>query len=145
MDVYIDPNHEANTFLPKGAIMKKQPFTSKKGNIPKFPYSQAMIYGDLIFISAQPPVDPVTDKIAGDDIKTQTRQVLNNIAGILEDAGTSLDNVLKVTAILKDRSLFADFNEAYSEFFPQNPPTRTPIFSDTGANLVLLDVIAGME
>ena len=125
--------------------MKKQPFTSKHPNIPKFPYSQAMIYGDLIFISAQPPVDPETDEIDGDDVKTQTRRILTNIAGILEDAGTSIDNTLKVTAILKDRSLFADFNEAYAEFFPENPPTRTPIFCDTGAHLVLLDIIAGME
>jgi hypothetical protein len=52
---------------------------------------------------------------------------------------------LLITAILKDRSLFSDFNEAYAEFFPENPPTRTPIFSDTGASLVLIDVIAGME
>jgi len=126
-------------------MMKKRPFSSDKANIPKFPYSQAMIYGDLIFISAQPPVDPKTDQIAGDDVKTQTRQILTNIAGILEDAGTSIDHVLKVTATLKDRSLFSDFNEAYAEFFPENPPTRTPIFSDTGASLVLIDVIAGME
>ena len=125
--------------------MKKQPFTSKRGNIPKFPYSQAIIYGDLIFISAQPPVDPETDEIIGDDIKTQTRCILNNISGILEDAGTSLDNVLKVTVILQDRSLFSDFNDAYAEFFPENAPTRTPIFGDTGAHLILLDVIAGME
>lgn len=125
--------------------MKKQPFTSKRGNIPKFPYSQAIIYGDLIFISAQPPVDPETDEIVGDDVKTQTRCILTNISGILEDAGTSLDNVLKVTVILQDRSLFPDFNDAYAEFFPENAPTRTPIFGDTGAHLVLLDVIAGME
>ena len=125
--------------------MKKQPFTSKRGNIPKFPYSQAIIYGDLIFISAQPPVDPETDEIVGDDVKTQTRCILTNISGILEDAGTSLDNVLKVTVILQDRSLFSDFNDAYAEFFPENAPTRTPIFGDTGAYLVLLDVIAGMK
>ena len=125
--------------------MKKRPFTSNRGNIPKFPYSQAVIYGDLIFISAQPPVDPETDEIDGDDVKTQTRRILANISGILEDAGTSLDNALKVTAILKDRALFSDFNDAYAEFFPENPPTRTSIFGDTGAYLVLLDVIAGME
>ena len=125
--------------------MKKRPFTSNCGNIPKFPYSQAVIYGDLIFISAQPPVDPETDEIDGDDVKTQTRRILANISGILEDAGTSLDNALKVTAILKDRALFSDFNDAYAEFFPENSPTRTPIFGDTGAYLVLLDVIAGME
>jgi 2-iminobutanoate/2-iminopropanoate deaminase len=125
--------------------MTKRPFTSKKGNIPKFPYSQAMIYGDLIFISAQPPVNPETDLIEGDDVASQTRCILTNIKGILQDAGTSLDNVLKVTVLLKDRSLFADFNAAYAEFFPENPPTRTPIFTDTGSNLVLLDVIAGMK
>ncbi len=124
--------------------MKKQSFTSKRGNIPKFPYSQAVIYGDLIFISAQPPLDPETDEIDGDDVKTQTRRILTNISGILEDAGTSLDNTLKVTAILKDRALFSDFNEAYAEFFPENPPARTPVFCDTGEHLVLLDVIAGM-
>lgn len=125
--------------------MSKRPFTSKRGNIPKFPYSQAIIYGDLIFISAQPPVHPDTDQIDGADIKIQTRRILTNIAGILEDAGTSIDNVLKVTAIIKDRSLFADFNAAYAEFFPENPPARTPIFSDTGNYLVLIDVIAGMK
>lgn len=125
--------------------MSKRPFTSKRGNIPKFPYSQAIIYGDLIFISAQPPVHPDTDQIDGADIKTQTRRILTNIAGILEDAGTSIDNVLKVTAIIKDRSLFADFNAAYAEFFPKNPPARTPVFSDTGNYLVLIDVIAGMR
>jgi 2-iminobutanoate/2-iminopropanoate deaminase len=125
--------------------MKKRVFTSQRGNIPKFPYSQAVIYGDLIFISAQPPVDPKTDLIDGEDVQTQTRRILTNIAGILEDAGSSLDNVLKVTVILKDRSLFADFNAAYAEFFPHRPPARTPVFSDTGNFLVLLDVIAGLR
>ena len=99
--------------------MKKQPFTSKRGNIPKFPYSQAIIYGDLIFISAQPPVDPETDEIVGDDVKTQTRCILTNISGILEDAGTSLDNVLKVTVILQNRSLFSDFQRRLRRIFPR--------------------------
>jgi 2-iminobutanoate/2-iminopropanoate deaminase len=124
--------------------MKKRPFTSRKGNIPKFPYSQAVIFGDLIFISAQPPVNPETDQISGEDVASQTRCILTNIKGILEDAGTSLENVLKVTVILKDRSLFAEFNAAYAAFFPENPPARTPIFSDTGSYLVLMDVVAGM-
>ena len=125
--------------------MKKRVFTSPRGNIPKFPYSQAVIYGDLIFISAQPPVNPETDQVEGKDVKAQTRCILTNIANILEDAGSSIDNVLKVTVILKDRSLFADFNAAYAEFFPHRPPARTPVFSDTGNYLVLLDVIAGLR
>ena len=125
--------------------MKKRPFTSQRGPIPKFPYSQSVIYGDLIFISAQPPVDPETGDAEQGDIKAQTRRILTNISAILEDAGTSLDNVLKVTVNLKDQSLFADFNEAYGEFFTKNHPARTPIFSDTGNFLVLIDIIAGME
>lgn len=125
--------------------MKKQTFTSPKANQPKFPYSQAVIYGDQIFIAAQPPVDPSTGEIDGDDVKTQTRRILTNIAGLLEDAGTSLDAALKVTAVLRDRSLFADFNEAYAEFFPKDPPARTTLTSDTGQSLVVIEMIAGME
>ena len=124
--------------------MKKRTFTSERGPIPKFPYSQAVIYGDLIFISAQGPIDPQTGERETGDVKAQTRRILTNISAILEDAGTSLDNAVKVTAILKDRSLFADFNEAYGEFFGENRPARTPVFSDTGDSLVTIDVIAGM-
>ena len=125
--------------------MKKRPFTSKRGPIPKLSYSQAVIYGDLIFMSAQGPIDPQTGEHESGEVKAQTRRILTNVSAILEDAGTSLDNVVKVTAILKDRSLFADFNEAYDEFFKENRPARTPVFSDTGNSLVTIEVIAGME
>ena len=125
--------------------MKKRPFTSQRGPIPKFPYSQAVIYGDLIFISAQGPANLETGQPEADDVKAQTRRILKNVSAILEDAGTYLDNVVKVTVLLKDRSRFADFNEAYGEFFTENQPARTPIFTDTGASLVSMDFIAGME
>jgi 2-iminobutanoate/2-iminopropanoate deaminase len=125
--------------------MPKKPFTSPKGNIPKYPYSQAVIHGNVIYISAQPPVDPSTDQPVSGGIGDQTRQILKNVAGILEDAGTSVDNVLKVTAILKDRSHFAEFNAAYAETFQAEPPARTTLYSDTGTNLVLMDFIAAME
>ena len=72
-------------------VMKKRTFTSPKANLPKFPYSQAVIYGDQIFVSAQPPVDPDTGELDGDDVKAQTRRILTNIPGLLEDAGTSLE------------------------------------------------------
>ena len=124
--------------------MPKRTFTSPRGNIPKFPYSQAVIHGDVIYISAQPPVDPQTGDPETGDVRAQTRRILTNVAGILEDAGTSLDNTLKVTAILKDRSLFGDFNEAYAEFFQTDPPARTTLYSDTGAADVLMDFVAGM-
>ena len=123
----------------------KQIFTSRRANIPKYPYSQSVIYGDLIFVSAQPPVNPETGDIDGENITQQTQRVLTNISNLLADAGTSIDSVVKVTAILKDRSLFAEFNSAYSKFFATEPPARTTLYSDTGASLVLLDVIAGIN
>ncbi len=125
--------------------MKKRPFTSPRGNIPKFPYSQAIVYGDLMFISAQPPVDPETGNPESGDVRAQTRRILTNVSGILEDAGTSLENVLKVTVFLNNRSLFADFNDAYAAFFPENPPARSPVFTDIGDHLVTMDFIAGMD
>jgi 2-iminobutanoate/2-iminopropanoate deaminase len=125
--------------------MPKRAFTSPKGNIPKFPYSQAVIHGDVIYVSAQPPVDPATDQPVPGGVSEQTRQILTNVAGILVDAGTSIDNVLKVTAILKDRSHFSAFNEAYAEVFKTDPPARTTLYSDTGASLVLMDFIAAMD
>lgn len=125
--------------------MNKKIFTSMRANIPKFPYSQSVIYGDLIFISSQPPVNPESGELVCGDIGMQTRRILNNISNLLTDAGTSLCEALKVTAILKDRSLFGEFNLAYNEFFDENPPARTTIYSDTGSSLVLLDMIAGMK
>ena len=125
--------------------MSKHCFTSKRGPIPKFPYSQAVIFCDLIFVSAQGPVDPETGEVDGDDVKSQTRRILTNVAAILEDAGSSLDNVLKVTVMLKDRSLFADFNSAYGEVFTADQPARTPIFTDTGSSLITMDFVAGTE
>jgi len=125
--------------------MARKVFTSPKGNIPKFPYSQAVIHGDVIYISAQPPVDPSTDQPVTGGVADQARQILKNVSGILEDAGTSIDNVLKVTAILKDREHFAAFNEAYAEFFQTDPPARTTLYSDTGASLILMDFIAAMD
>lgn len=125
--------------------MKKKPFSSSRGPIPKFPYSQAVIYGDLIFISAQVPTDPATGQAETGDVKAQTRRILDNVSAILEDAGTSIDNILKVTVLLKDRALFSDFNEAYGEYFKENMPTRTPVFCDTGDYLVAMDFVAGME
>ncbi len=136
-------DHKVHVYR-KGHAMKKRPFTSSRGNIPKFPYSQAIIYGDLMFISAQPPVDPETGNPESGDVGAQTRRILTNVSGILKDAGTTLDNVLKVTVFLKNRSLFADFNDAYAEFFRQSPPARSPVFTDTGDYLVTMDFIAGM-
>src|SRR5438876_11427594 len=81
-------------------------------------YSQAVISGNLIFVSGQIPLDPATGNLIEDrDIKAQTRRVLLNLQGILEGAGVSLGNVVRTTVFLKDMSTFAEFNGVYAEFF----------------------------
>ena len=93
---------------------------------PVGPYSQGIVNGDLIF-TAQIGLDPATDKLAGDDIESQTRQTLENIAAILEAAGTSLDSVVKVTMYLRNIGDFAAVNKTYAEFFPVDPPARATL------------------
>ena len=92
------------------------------------PYSQAVVAGNLIFVSGQIPLDPATcNLIEEKDIKAQTRRVLLNLRGVLEGAGVSLASVVRTTVFLKDMSAFADFNEVYGEFFNVDPPARATV------------------
>ena len=92
------------------------------------PYSQAVIAGNLIFVSGQIALDPATGNLIEDkDIKAQTRRVLLNLKGILEAAGVSLENVVRTTVFLKDMSAFSDFNGVYAEFFKVDPPARATV------------------
>lgn len=88
------------------------------------PYSQAVKTGTLVFVSGQLALDPATGNLVQDDIKTETRQAMNNLKNILEAAGSSLDNVVKTTLFIKDMNDFGQINEVYGEFFGQNPPAR---------------------
>ena len=91
-------------------------------------YSQAVIAGNLIFVSGQIPLDPATGNLIDEkDIKAQTRRVLLNLQGILEGAGVSLANVVRTTVFLTDMSTFADFNGVYAEFFKVDPPARATV------------------
>ncbi|AVX29679.1 MULTISPECIES: RidA family protein [unclassified Carboxydocella] len=89
------------------------------------PYSQAVKVGNLLFCSGQIPIDPVTGQLVTGDIQTQTRRVLDNIKGLLEAAGSSLDKVVKATVFIKDMNQFATINEIYATYFTANPPARS--------------------
>lgn len=92
------------------------------------PYSQANIFGELVFTSGQVPLDPSTGEIVGTDIQEQTRQVFTNIKAILEAAGSSLDKVLKTTVFIKDMNDFGKMNEIYAEFFTEGTyPSRSAV------------------
>lgn len=88
------------------------------------PYSQACKANGFVFVSGQLPIDPETGAFAGNDIKSQTEQSLKNVRAILEEAGSSMDQVLKTTCLLSDIADFAPMNEVYATFFKKDCPAR---------------------
>ena len=91
------------------------------------PYSQGIKIGNLIFTSGQIPLDPATG-VFPDGIQAQTRQSLSNVKAILEQAGTSMDQVIKTTVFLKDMNDFAAMNEIYATFFTEGSfPARSAV------------------
>lgn len=100
---------------------------------PRGPYTPVIRAGDFVFVSGQGPVDPMTDKMSYGDIQHETRTTLNNVKRLLEAAGASLGDVVKVSVFLKDGNDFPAMNEVYREFFDEQRPTRTTVavaFSD---------------
>jgi 2-iminobutanoate/2-iminopropanoate deaminase len=91
------------------------------------PYSQAVQYGDFLFVSGQIAIDPQTANIIEGDIEVQTEQVLKNIAAIIEAAGMSLQDVVKCTCFLKDMNDFASFNAVYENYFGESLPARETV------------------
>ena len=91
------------------------------------PYSQAVSWGGLIFVSGQIPLDPATGQVVGDDAGAQTERVLKNLAAVLEAAGSSLGQVVKTTVYLRDLNDFAKVNEVYARFFREQPPARATV------------------
>ena len=88
------------------------------------PYSQAIRFGDLVFVSGQLPVHPASGKLVQGGIGEQTERVMENLKAILEAAGTSLDNALKATIFLADLADFAGMNEVYARYVGDRPPAR---------------------
>ena len=103
------------------------------------PYSQAMIMNGVLFTSGQIPVDPATGEIAGDTILQQAEQVMKNLGAVLEEAGTSFENVVKTTCFLADMGDFAAFNEVYAKYFV-NKPARSCVAVKTLPKNVLCEV-----
>lgn len=88
------------------------------------PYSQGIKFGNMVFTSGQIPINPATGELIT-EIKEATKQSLENVKAILEEAGSSLDKVIKVGVFLNDMNDFAVVNEVYSEYFNNNKPARS--------------------
>jgi len=91
------------------------------------PYSQAMSFGDLLFLSGQIPLDPQSMEIKAKDIESQTHQVFDNIKAILNESGLSLFHIIKTTVYLKNMDDFAKMNEVYAMRMGVHKPARSTI------------------
>jgi 2-iminobutanoate/2-iminopropanoate deaminase len=91
------------------------------------PYSQAVRVGELIYTAGQIALVPETGKLIEGDIETQTRQVMENLAAVLQAAGSSLTQVVKTTIFVTDINDFARVNQVYGSFFQDNPPARSTV------------------
>ena len=107
--------------------MPKQVISTENAPAAVGAYSQGIVAGGFVFTAGQIPLIPGTSNLREGGIEAQTRQVMNNIRGLLEAAGSSLENVVKTTVFLADIKDFAAFNAVYSEYFPQAPPARTTV------------------
>lgn len=85
------------------------------------PYSQAVVYNEMVFTSGQIPIDPQTGAIVEGGIEIQTRRVLENLSAVLKAAGSSTDLVIKTTCFLKNMSDFSAFNSVYETVFAEKP------------------------
>jgi 2-iminobutanoate/2-iminopropanoate deaminase len=91
------------------------------------PYSQAIVGNGLVFAAGQIPIDPRTGQLVPEDVRVQTRRVLDNLKAVLEAAGSSMDMVVKTTVFLCNLNDFGAMNEIYGEYFRENPPARATV------------------
>src|SRR6266480_4787917 len=102
----------------KGEQMDLRATRTDRAPAPVGPYSQAIVAGDFVFCAGQIALDPVSGQLAGgDDVRAQTRRVLDSLAAVLVESGSGLDRVTKTTVFLTDLGDFAAMNEVYGERF----------------------------
>jgi 2-iminobutanoate/2-iminopropanoate deaminase len=110
---------------------------------PRGPYSQGMLAtGRHLYVAAQGPLDPETEKIAGEAFAVQARRTLENVKAVLEAGGASLADVVRVTVYLADWRYLGELNEIYGDYFPAPCPARTPIQMAVPLGLIMMDAIA---
>jgi len=109
---------------------------------PKGPYSPAVRAGDFIYVSGQTPRNPVTGQLGGEDIASQTRNTLDNLKRVLEQAGAGLPDVVSVTVYLQRSDDWDAMNAVYREMFHSPHPSRTTVGADLRGILVEISAVA---
>ena len=109
------------------ANSKKEIIRTDKAPAAIGPYSVAVRYENLLFLSGQTPLNPDTGEFVGGDIEQQAHRVLTNIKNVLEAAGSSMEHTLKCTVFLKNMADFSRMNAVYAEYFKVDPPARSAV------------------
>jgi putative endoribonuclease L-PSP len=110
------------------------------------PYSQAILFNELLFSSGQIPVDPATGEVVQGDITVQAEQVMKNVGAVLKEAGTDFVSVIKTTCFLSDMGDFAAFNEVYGKYFTEKPARSCVAVKTLPKNVLCeVEVIAEVE
>lgn len=110
------------------------------------PYSQAILFNELLFSSGQIPVDPATGEVVQGDITVQAEQVMKNVGAVLKEAGTDFASVIKTTCFLSDMGDFAAFNEVYGKYFTEKPARSCVAVKTLPKNVLCeVEVIAEVE
>jgi len=107
--------------------MERTIIHTKEAPAPIGPYNQAVHAGNLVFVSGQVALDPVTGEMNNSDLETETRQVMKNVEAVLNAAGCDFSNVVKTTIFLSDMQLFAQVNEIYGSYFKGDYPARETV------------------
>lgn len=108
--------------------MKKERVSTDKGPKAIGPYSQAIIAGEMVYVSGQIPIDPATGSLIEGDIEAQTDRVMKNLEAILGASGSSIDRVVKMTVYLADMDDFQAMNRVYGRYVgEETPPARAAV------------------
>ena len=107
--------------------MEKKVIQTEKAPRAIGPYSQAVQARNFLFLSGQIPLDPKTGELVKGDIRQQTKQVLENMKGVLESQKLGMENVVKVTLFLKDIGNFNQVNEVYATYLQSSLPARSTV------------------
>lgn len=122
--------------------MTKTAIRTTKAPQPAGPYSQGIVANGFLYTAGFGPQDPANGGAVPDGVAEQTRQVLRNVSAVLAEHGLTLNDCVKTTVHLADLADFAEFNEAYKEFFAEPFPVRTTVGSQLANILVEIDVVA---
>ena len=107
--------------------MKKKIIITNNAPAPIGPYNQAIEIGNMLFISGQVCIDPVTNQLKNKDLQEETHQVMHNLKAILEKAGMDFENVVKTTIFITDMNRFSEMNDVYAKYFSDNFPARETV------------------